>query len=118
MGSAHFQCWGLGFLCLSPLGMGFFLNTTGNGKFFLKRLGLGLRDILLMGMGLYFEWSSPVPLKILHAQRLEIRYFKSLSYSTYLCVRSMISNPFYACAKQMFPSVFKNKYSDIRLSGL
>ena len=76
MGSAHFQCWGLGFLCLSPLGMGFFLNTTGNGKFFLKRLGLGLRDILLMGMGLYFEWSSPVPLKILHEQRLEIRLFQ------------------------------------------
>ena len=45
-GIPHFQCWELGVLCLSSLGMGFFKIPTGNEK---KKLKIGIcEDIMLM----------------------------------------------------------------------
>ena len=62
----------LGFLCLSPLRMGFFYMPLGMAEHFFQRLGLEFQDILLMGMGfrnkLRWEngiWIPPFQLKLI-----------------------------------------------------
>ena len=52
MGIAHFQCWGLEFSGLSSLGMDFFLNVTGNGKIFLKLIGIRISGYFVNGNGI------------------------------------------------------------------